>query len=343
MQRPVMDPTFLKDLVDAKRRRRGPWQYVVRAARWAVRSLLSNPLIVRRPGEEFRPSPFKILARIALCWSIFLPFLTVGMIVLLVWKGTHPGSPPALTDPNSQGCFYDPVTLLSEDGTELSGWLIPVVDAHRVVEEKDRLLRVRRPAIVLVHDFGQSPQQMLPLVRPLHDEGLVVLCLGLRGVGTTSTAGQTFGVHEARDIAAGVNLLRSMAFVDSKRVAVAGIGTGGNAALLAASRDPAIKAVIVANPITTCDEIISARVAPQKKWLRWTEPICRRVFELVYHVDAKDVEYGRLNSVVTSRPTLLFAAGDSFVLHETNTVEQIRTFCRRQLNTRELPQVGSSR
>src|SRR3712207_7763954 len=56
--------------------------------------------------------------------------------------------------------------------------------------------------------------------------------VGLRGVGAGRTRGQTFGIEEARDLAAAVNRVRENPFVDPDRVAVLGIGTGANAALL---------------------------------------------------------------------------------------------------------------
>jgi len=335
MQRPVMDPTFLKDVVKAKRKGLPYWQFVKRSAKWFGRSLLSNPLVVRRPDDPWKPSYFKLLVRMVVTWSIFAPVLVGLTAFILVWLGTHPSVPLTVADPNSQGCYFDTLQFASGDGTPLMAWELPVVDAKRVLDERDQVLKIRRPAIILVHDFGQSPQQMLPLVRPLHDEGMLVMVLALRGTGTGSPAGQTFGLDEAKDIAAAVDLMRHNPFVDPNRIALAGIGTGANAALIAASRDANIKAVIVANPVKNCDDEVARRIVPRKPWLKWMEPLCRQVFNLVYRAEVTDVNYDKLVMVRNSRPTLLFDTGDNYVLHEGTTAKQMKVFCRRYLRTRD--------
>src|SRR5207302_3423613 len=119
----------------------------------------------------------------------------------LVWLGTHPSAPPAVTDPHTRGLFFTVEEFTSADGTQLKGWLVPVIDAKRVLDQRDDLLRHVQPAVVLVHDYGQSPQQMLPLLESLHEEGLVLLVVGLRGIGTDSRVmGQTFGFSESQDV-----------------------------------------------------------------------------------------------------------------------------------------------
>jgi len=343
MQRPVMDPTFVKELADAKKRKRIAWLNLIwRGLKWVGRSMLTNPLVVRKPDEPFKPSFLKLFVRMSISWALFLPTLVSLTILILVIIGTHPANAPILADPNSQGCYFDSINFTSSDGAKLSGWIVPVIDAHRVISEKDRVLRWRRPAIVLVHDFGQSPQQMLPLVRPLHEEGMVVLDMAMRGRVNSKVSGETFGLLEAKDVEAAINVLRGVSFVDPNKIAVAGIGTGANAALIAASSDPAIKAIVIANPIKSCDQMITLHVAPRKPWLKWMEPLCRRMFELYYGVDSQNLDYSRYAPVLKSRPTLVFDTGDQFVLHEGTTIDQVKIFCRRHLNTQDLPAVGSA-
>ena len=343
MQRPVMDPTFVKDVVKARKKGLPYWNFAMRSAKWFGRSMLSNPLVVRRPDDPWKPSYFKLFIRMIVTWSIFAPVLLGMTAFVLVWIGTHPSAPATVADPNSQGCYFDPVSFLSADETPLSAWIVPVVDAKRVLDERERVLKVRRPAIVLLHDFGQSPQEMLPLVRPMHDEGLLVLVVGLRGTNTNKPSAQTFGLKEAQDVTAAVEWLRHNPFVDPERIAVAGIGSGANAALIAASSDSRIKAIVVANPIKTCDEAVARRIAPNRKQLKWMEPICRQMFNLVYSVNGDDINYSRFANILSSRPSLVFDTGDNFVLHEGSTVTQMRAFCRRSLRTRDQTALGTAR
>src|SRR5207237_4066320 len=162
----------------------------------------------------------------------------------LVFTGTHPSTVYSAPDPATFGIYYDPVIVDSQDGTRLEGWLAPVIDAKAILEKKEKILRMKQPAVVLVHDFGKPPQQVLPLFAPLHEDGLIVMAVGMRGTNSSSfqTAGQTFGLKEAMDVTATVDALRADPFVDTARIAVVGIGAGANAAVIAASRDPHTKA-----------------------------------------------------------------------------------------------------
>ena len=87
---------------------------------------------------------------------------------------------------------------------------------------------------------------MLPLVTPLHQAGYIVFVLGLRGSNLGSTYGSTFGLSESNDVKAAVDLLRKTPFVDTKRIAVLGLGTGATASLLAVQKDPGIAAMVTA-------------------------------------------------------------------------------------------------
>ena len=345
MQRPVMDPTFV-DLTLPQSRRVKYWHLLLNFLKWFGRSLLNNPLAIRpaAAGETAkRPSIARVLVRMMVSWIIFLPTLTAAMAVVLVVVGTHPTPPPAVLDPNGQGSYFETVNFKAEDGTALSGWLVPVIDAHRVVSEKDKVLRSHRPGIVLVHDFGQSPQQLLPLVRPLHEEGLNVLLVALRGSDGARTSGQTFGLKESQDVVAAVDLLKHTPFVDARRIAVAGVGSGANAAMLAAAKDPSIKALIIANPIKSVDDAINARVTPHEQWLKWTEPICRWTFELMYGVNADDLDYQRASAVLKTKPSLVLDSASAYALTERSNFDRIRGFCRQNLHTHERPVLGSAR
>ena len=184
------------------------------------------------------------------------------MSAAVVFCGTHPKVSRDWGDPADRGVYYDPISFPSRDGTLLQAWLVPVVDAKRVLARKDKVLSERQPAIVLVHDFGRSPQQMLPLLAPLHEDGIVVVAVGLRGLGAGRASGRTFGLNESLDVAAAVDMLRRRPFVDPDRIAVLGIGTGANAALLAAAKDAKIKALILADPVAGPEEAVARYVGP---------------------------------------------------------------------------------
>lgn len=344
MNRPMMDPTFALDVARSKRRHLPVGKWTVMGAKWFFDWLLTNPLAIRRPGDvQARWPLFKIGIRMAVFWAILLPVL-VGLVVMLtVYLGTHPTPLPIVAEPSSTGVYFEPATLVSTDGTQLAAWMIPAIDARRVVEEKDHALRLSHPAIVLVHDYGQTMQQMLPLVKPLHDEGIMVLVLGLRGSGTGSHAAQTFGLNESKDVLAAVELLRQTAFVDGSRIAVAGIGTGANAVLIAASKDPNIRAVVLADMLQNCNGVVADRLSPKEPWLQWLRPVCRRVFEMECDVDTADLDSARYGALLRSHSILLLPGPDGITTADPSTLSRIKLFCRRHLNTQAAPQLSAAR
>jgi alpha-beta hydrolase superfamily lysophospholipase len=158
---------------------------------------------------------------------------------------------------------------------------------------------------VLAHDDESNRSEMLPLVQPLHDAGFVVLVAGLRTSGATNVGG-TFGLREGADIQAAVELLRRRPGVDPARIAVVGIGTGANAAILAAEADPTIAALVLDRPTRNAGRLMIERLVPPKPWLAWLTPLCRWGFELAYGVDAGDLGLDRHHALLTSRPVLVF-------------------------------------
>lgn len=344
MNRPMMDPTFVPEVVESKRRHIPLRALIARCGKWFWNWLLTNPLAIRRPGDEpVRWPVFKVAIRMAVFWSVLLPLLLAGLVVLSVYRGTHPAQVPIIAEPSSQGVYFEPATLNSTDGTQLTGWLVPAIDARRVVEEKDHALRLSHPAVVLVHDYGHTMQQMLPLVRPLHEEGIEVLVLGLRGSESGSLAAQTFGLNESKDVMAAVDLLRQTAFVDGNRIAVIGIGSGANAALIAASKNTAIRALVLADMLPNCDGIIVNHLSPSQPWLAWLRPVCRRVFEFQYGVDAADLDSGHYTAFLKSRPAMVLPGQEGITNANPTTLRQIKLFCRQQLHTETGPQLGSAR
>jgi pimeloyl-ACP methyl ester carboxylesterase len=218
-----------------------------------------------------------------------------------------------MMDPVSQGVYYDPVELLSLDNTKLEGWLVPVMNAHRVIVEGTDILHKKSAAVVLVHDFAASRQQVLPLVAPLHEAGYVVLAINLRGRGPSAGIGSTFGLNEAQDVRAAVELLRRRTYVDPEAIAVLGIGTGASAALIAAEQDARIKVLILDHPVRQFQDVLSDRIGPRQPWLSWVRPLCKWTFEIAYRVDADDVNLSRFKFLLTQRPSLTLDEPGEFV------------------------------
>jgi pimeloyl-ACP methyl ester carboxylesterase len=342
MQRPVMQPTFSADDITPKKKKVAKWRSTLKNRvfaffKWCIKSLLSSPVKLSRRTEVSDKPPLATRFVKGLAYrALFLPVLLALSCATLVFTGTHPNVAFSATDPATYGVYHEPVTIESSDGTVLEGWVSPVVSARSILEYKEKMFRTKHPAVVLVHDFARPPQTMLPLFPPFHEDGIVVIAVGMRGTNASSmqTAGQTFGLKEAMDVQAAVNELRARPFVDGSRIAVLGIGSGANAAVIAAARDPQIKATVLIDPYRNPDVVIRQHIGPTRPELRWMQPLCKWTFELGYRVDAEDMELERFPEVTQSRPSLLMESnGDGEFMTKPETLRKIRNFLGRHLRT----------
>src|SRR5579862_2333315 len=95
MQRPIMDPLFLKeDAEPAKPRPKVNWnalRMVLRGVGWCIKGLLSSPLRrkIRRPKFD-EDSFWGRFARGAVSRLVFLPLFLAIVVAVLVYCGTHP-------------------------------------------------------------------------------------------------------------------------------------------------------------------------------------------------------------------------------------------------------------
>ena len=81
-------------------------------------------------------------------------------------------------------------------------------------------------------------------------------------------------------------------------------------------------------------------VTPREEWLKWTEPICRWTFELMYGVNSDDLDYQRTSAILKSKPSLVFDNTSAYTLSERANLARIRTFCRQNLHTQDRPVLG---
>jgi len=126
---------------------------------------------------------------------------------------------------------------LLQTGVELAGWTIHSVHGA--------------PAVVLVHGFKTSREEMLPWARFLHDAGYNVLLFDTRGCGKSGGSTVGLGATEPRDISLAVTLARDQ--FGTTKVAVLGISLGAGASILAAAKDQDISAVVADSAWTDQD------------------------------------------------------------------------------------------
>lgn len=136
-------------------------------------------------------------------------------------------------DPTFLDLAFEDVIVRSE-GVDLPGWWIPARDGAAA------------PAMLLIHGWESARDRTLPNALLLHNIGLHVLTIDVRGHGANPaeelplTAGE-FGA----DALAGVRWLLERR--DVTKVGILGHSMGGIGALLAAAAEPRVAAVVAAS------------------------------------------------------------------------------------------------
>lgn len=190
-----------------------------------------------------------------------LPLL-VGSVVALHW-GIRRGlaAPRVVTETEPDGLPFQTVRIPTKNGKQLFAWLIPA-GASNLPLGSNAFGSSDSPALILMHGWGGNAAAMLPLASPLHAAGYTLLLLDARCHGRSD--GDTFASlpRFAEDIEAAVSWLAGQPGIDPQQLGLVGHSVGAGAALLAASRSPAIKAVIslaaFAHP-----------AAMMRRWLQW--------------------------------------------------------------------------
>jgi pimeloyl-ACP methyl ester carboxylesterase len=261
----------------------------------------------------------------------FVPMIIALLVGVLVFAATHPPQAALAMAPNQFGIYCEPVSMARDDGHRIAGTMVPVIDAQRVLAEKDQFLRHKYPVVILVHSMGTTSEQTWPLVRPLHEAGMVVLSLDLGGSGRFESAvtAQTFGLSEWRDIECALQMVRNRPFVDAHRIALVGIGSGANAALLAASRNPQVAALVLGSPIDLHQAL--DRFIDNGSPLHGLQPLCRLTFEIAYRVDLDDLRLDRYTDVLKCRPVLMLDHLNPADGLSTREVSQVQAFLQRHL------------
>lgn len=140
------------------------------------------------------------------------------------------------------GLPLEPVDVRS-GGARLRAWFLPAPAP------------ASGAAVVLAHGWSKSSADLLPLAEALHGAGLGVLAFDARGHGESDGDGPITILKLAEDVLAAFHALQGRPEVDADRLGVVGHSIGGGAALLAASVEPRIRAVVSSSAFTDPDRL----------------------------------------------------------------------------------------
>ncbi|MFC1742163.1 alpha/beta hydrolase [Nanoarchaeota archaeon] len=130
------------------------------------------------------------------------------------------------------------VTFLNSRGQRLSG----------IVRFSEPVEPVRYPVIIVLHGFNQHKHHDLTadLGNILAPYRFLTLRFDFHGHGDSDGAFEEHTIHQqVDDVFAALDYVSELPYADKERIFVVGTDIGGNIALLAASKDARIKAVVV--------------------------------------------------------------------------------------------------
>jgi pimeloyl-ACP methyl ester carboxylesterase len=152
--------------------------------------------------------------------------------------------------PAEEGVPFQTVAFPNPAGLTLRGWYVPPPPSAGS----------DAAAVVYGHGNGSDRRQWLPLVRRVHEAGIAQLLLDFAGRGESDGDVITLGAREAGDLVAGVDWLASRPEVDPDRIGVAGKSMGAVAAILAASREPRIRVLVLDSPFADLADVVDGAV-----------------------------------------------------------------------------------
>ena len=189
------------------------------------------------------------------------------------------------------------VTITTGSGATLRGWL----REPALARESDR----PGPVALVVHGWGSSAADMVPVSQPMLDAGLRVLLLDARGHGRSDDVGPATMPTFAADLGSALGWLRRQPWVDPERIVLVGHSVGAGAALLVAAEDHAIAAVVSLSSMAAPREFMARQLRT-----RLPDPLVRLALRYVEHVIGhRYVEFSPLYTISRSTAPVLLVHG----------------------------------
>ena len=171
-----------------------------------------------------------------------LPVPAADGALFETWMGRY-------RDPREEyGYVYEDVSFPAEDDSVLRGWFVRGRSADQ--------------AIITVHGCGTDRRGLLKVLPILHDAGYHVLMFDTRehGVSDGQARGCSAGVREHEDILAAIRFLGREHGI--REIALMGASQGASAALMAAPKSDAVRALIAESPFTDLETLLTDRGIP---------------------------------------------------------------------------------
>ena len=172
---------------------------------------------------------------------LLLVFIGLPYLISTLYTGSVGPRRKASSTPADYGLAYEDVTLATSDGLNLTAWYIPN--------------EAGRGTVIYCHGHLNHRGQMLDQAAFLHEKGFAGLLIDFRRHGDSEGGLTTFGYYEWLDAQAALRYV-----VDERGeegpVILWGISMGAGTALLTASREPEVGAVIAESSFYAASETL---------------------------------------------------------------------------------------
>jgi len=248
--------------------------------------------------------------------SAILTFAYSALSIYIATQLVYAPQKPIYATPASLGLTFRYVTFPSrEDHLQLYGWFIPgVLSSGRLTSQR---------TIIMVHGVRTNRADkgagLLKLSVELARHGFAVLAFDMRGSGESQPAPLSLGYFEQRDVLGAVDFLRSgrLPFPELGRPRVItgwGVSLGAATMLLAAAREPAIRAIVSDSAFTDIIPILEREVPKRSHLPQLFTPGALFAARVIYGVDFYAVRPVDVVASIAPRP-IFFIQGtrDAFI------------------------------
>ncbi len=227
-----------------------------------------------------RTSKSQRIIKVFLVISGVLAFLYATGSIYLTLILAYRAPLPITRTPATLGLSYRSITFPSrDDHLLLHAWFIPGIlpDGHLTVER----------IVIQVHGKYNNRSSALGLSEALVRNGIAVLAFDMRGNGESAPAPFGGGYFEQRDVLGAVDFLRSgpLPYPELGRpssIGAWGISLGGDAVLLAAAQEPAIKALVIDSAYATMQSYSEHAFGPAFMFIPGTRVVGKILYGLDY-------------------------------------------------------------
>ncbi len=224
----------------------------------------------RESGKDIRCNIRRLylvrrLVALLLVLSGVLTTAYAGISVYAAGRLVYETPKPITRTPATLGLDYHPVTFESRgDHVRLQGWFIPAVLPGKTLTAER--------AIIVVHGLRTNREDrdagVLDVSAQLARHGFAVLAFDMQGMGQSAATPISMGIYEQRDVLGAVDFLRTgplpyPALGRPRIIGGWGVSMGASTLIMAASQEPAIRAVVADCPYADAAPLLEREV-PKK-------------------------------------------------------------------------------